>query len=46
MASDLPAIPLYSAPAILVYKKGIANLTNNPSVAGPMWNIYAWKWTS
>jgi peptide/nickel transport system substrate-binding protein len=46
MARDLPAIPLYSAPAILVYKKGIANLTNNPSVAGPMWNIYAWKWTS
>jgi peptide/nickel transport system substrate-binding protein len=46
MAKDLPAVPLYATPAILVYKKGIANLTNNPSSVGPTWNIENWKWTS
>ena len=46
MAKDLPSIPLYATPAVLVYKKGISGLTNNPSLTGPTWNIYAWKWTS
>jgi peptide/nickel transport system substrate-binding protein len=46
MAKDLPAVPLYATPAILVYKKGIANLTNNPSSVGPTWNVENWKWTS
>jgi peptide/nickel transport system substrate-binding protein len=46
MAKDLPSIPLYATPAVLVYKKGISNMTNNPSSTGPTWNIYAWKWSS
>jgi peptide/nickel transport system substrate-binding protein len=46
MAKDLPSIPLYATPAILVYKKGISGLTNNPSLASPTWNIQDWKWSS
>ena len=33
MANDIPAVPLYSQPSILVYKKGITGMTNcnNPT---------------
>ncbi|HXH97640.1 MAG TPA: ABC transporter substrate-binding protein, partial [Gaiellaceae bacterium] len=43
MAKDLPSIPLYAPPAILVYKKGVSGMTD---VGETTWNIYAWKWTS
>jgi len=48
MAKDIPAIPLYSQPSILVYKKGITGMenSNNPTLTGPTWNIEQWAWTS
>jgi hypothetical protein len=48
MANDIPAIPLYSQPSILVYKKGITGMqnSNNPTLAGPTWNIETWAWSS
>ena len=44
MATDLPSIPLYATPAILIYKSNISGMTNNPSSTGPTWNMYDWKW--
>ena len=44
MANDLPSIPLYATPAILIYKSNISGMTNNPSSTGPTWNMYDWKW--
>lgn len=48
MSNDIPAIPLYANPSILVYKKGITgmNNSNNPTSAGPTWNIEQWGWAS
>lgn len=44
LAKDLPSIPLYATPVILVHESTISGMTNNPSTAGPTWNIYSWKW--
>lgn len=43
MSNDVPAIPLYALPDIVVFKKGILNMVNNPA-AGFTWNIEQWKW--
>jgi peptide/nickel transport system substrate-binding protein len=47
MSNDLPAIPLYSQPSILVYERGITGMenSNNPTSAGPTWNIEQWGWS-
>jgi len=44
MAAGLPAIPLYQRPSPLIYKSGILGMVNNPSNAGPVWNIEDWRW--
>ena len=46
MSKDVPSIPLYAAPVILVYKNTILGMKNNPSSVGPTWNIEDWKWKS
>ena len=33
MAKDLPSIPLYATPVILVYKKSIPGMKKNPASA-------------
>ncbi len=46
LANDIPAIPLYASPQILVYKsavKGMQN-SNNPTSEGPTWNAEMWSW--
>lgn len=43
MSNDVPAIPLYALPSLLVYKKAIAGMTDNPA-AGFTYNIQNWKW--
>lgn len=43
MSNDVPAIPLYALPSIIVYKKAIAGLTDNPA-AGFTWHIEDWHW--
>jgi len=47
MSNDVPAIPLYSQPSILVYRKGIIGMedSNNPTSTGPTWNIEQWGWS-
>jgi len=48
LATDLPIIPLYTYPAILVYKKGITGMehSNSPLSIGPAWNSEDWAWSS
>ncbi len=44
MAAGLPAVPLYQRPTPLIYKSDILGMVNNPSNAGPVWNIEDWHW--
>jgi peptide/nickel transport system substrate-binding protein len=43
MSNDVPAIPLYALPSIIVYKKAIKGMVDNPA-AGFTWNIEHWSW--
>ena len=46
LANDIPAIPLYASPQILVYKSAVKGMShsNNPTSEGPTWNAEAWHW--
>ena len=46
IANDVPIIPLYSPPSILVYKSAIQGMqdSNNPTQEGPTWNMELWHW--
>jgi peptide/nickel transport system substrate-binding protein len=46
MSNDIPVIPLYSPPNILVYKSAIKGMSssNNPTLEGPTWNAELWHW--
>jgi len=48
LAVDLPIIPLYTYPSILVYKKAIQGMQHsNASLSiGPAWNAEDWSWSS
>lgn len=46
LAADVPSIPLYATPSILVHAAAVAGMTNNPSAAGPAWDIENWRWKS
>jgi peptide/nickel transport system substrate-binding protein len=46
IADDVPIVPLYAPPSILVYKSAIKGMenSNNPTLLGPTWNIEQWHW--
>ncbi len=46
IANDIAIIPLYASPSILVYKSAIKGMqaSNNPTQAGPTWNMEQWHW--
>jgi peptide/nickel transport system substrate-binding protein len=46
VADQIAVIPLYASPQIFVYKKALkgAGKSNNPTQAGPTWNIQSWHW--
>jgi len=46
IADDVPIIPLYAPPSILVYKTAIKGMehSNNPTLLGPTWNMEQWHW--
>jgi peptide/nickel transport system substrate-binding protein len=48
LANDIPVIPLYASPTILVYKTAIKGMeaSNNPLSEGPTWNAEDWSWSS
>jgi len=43
MANNLPTLPLYQKPTYFVYKTKIKGMKDNPSNAGPVWNIEDWR---
>ncbi len=44
MSTDIPVIPLYSQPVILVHKSSVKGMgaSNNPANIGPTWNAEDW----
>jgi peptide/nickel transport system substrate-binding protein len=43
MAANLPTLPLYQKPTYFVYKSKLRGLKDNPTSAGPTWNIEDWR---
>ena len=43
MALNLPTIPLYQKPTYFVYKSKLQGMRDNPTSAGPVWNVEDWK---
>jgi peptide/nickel transport system substrate-binding protein len=43
MALNLPTIPLYQKPTYFVYKSKLQGLKDNPTSAGPTWNVEDWR---
>lgn len=43
MSNDVPAIPLYALPDIVVFKHAVKGMSNNPA-AGFTWDIEKWHW--
>src|SRR5215210_5942701 len=43
LALNLPTIPLYQKPTYFVYKSKLRGLTDNPTSAGPTWNVEHWS---
>jgi peptide/nickel transport system substrate-binding protein len=42
MSNEVPVIPLYAQPSILVHKASVKGMVNNPSSIGPTWNAENW----
>jgi ABC-type transport system substrate-binding protein len=42
MSNEVPVIPLYAQPSILVHKSAVKGMINNPSLYGPTWNAENW----
>jgi peptide/nickel transport system substrate-binding protein len=44
MAKEVPVVPLYAVPVILVHKNAAKALGGpNPTSFGPTWNVHGWK---
>jgi peptide/nickel transport system substrate-binding protein len=44
MAQDLPILPMYQRPEYYAYADNLTGPEVNPTLAGPLWNMGAWKW--
>jgi peptide/nickel transport system substrate-binding protein len=40
--TDVATVTLYQKPIYLAYRNKYANIQDNPTSAGPVWNIWAW----
>ena len=45
IADDVPTLPLYQRPVLLVWNSAIEGPENNPSEWGPLWNVGEWYLT-
>ena len=43
LAANLPTLPLYQKPTYFVYKGKLRGLRDNPTSAGPTWNVEEWR---
>ena len=46
MAKDVILIPLFQKPTYLIHKRSFGGLKENPTSAGPDWNIEFWYKTA
>lgn len=44
MATQVPLIPMYQVPRVLIHRSTLLGMRQNPGVAGPFWNIEDWHW--
>ena len=44
MATQVPMIPLYQVPALLIHRSNLLGMRMNPGVGGAVWNIEDWHW--
>lgn len=42
IAKDVPVMPLYQKATFVMYNKKLANVVDNPTQEGPMWNSQFW----
>jgi len=43
LAADVPVIPMYQLPFVVVHRSSLLGMTRNPS-GDPAWNIEQWHW--
>jgi peptide/nickel transport system substrate-binding protein len=46
MATQVPVIPMYQVPVILIHRSNLLGMRQNPGIGGPVWNIQDWHWRS
>ena len=46
MAKDVPLIPMYQRPVYVSYTEKLSGPKDNPTIAGPFWNVGEWKLSS
>jgi len=46
MAADLPVMPLFAKPTLLIHKSKLLGMRPNPGTGGPFWNVQDWHWKS
>jgi peptide/nickel transport system substrate-binding protein len=44
LAADVPAVPLFQKPGMVVRKSGLLGVGPTAGLAGPFWNIQDWHW--
>jgi len=46
MATQVPVIPMYQVPIVLIHRADLLGMRANPASSGPVWNIEDWHWRS
>jgi peptide/nickel transport system substrate-binding protein len=46
MATEVPMLPLYQRPVVLIHRSDLLGMVENPAGLGPFWNIEDWHWKS
>ena len=44
MATQVPMLPLFQRPAVLIHRSNLLGMIENPGTPGPFWNIEDWHW--
>jgi peptide/nickel transport system substrate-binding protein len=44
MATQVPMVPLYQRPSVLIHRSNLLGMLENPGNPGPVWNIEDWHW--
>jgi peptide/nickel transport system substrate-binding protein len=45
LAELLPAVPLFQTPSLLAADAALDGPRDNPTLAGPLWNLEEWQWS-